>query len=230
MRELNDDNPIMERQGIDFETTLFTRVFTWMVIGLAITAITAYIALSTNAVISMILSGTFYAFIIAELILVIFLSSRVYKMKFATAAIFFCIYAIINGITISAVIFFFETTAVVAAFGVTAGMFAAISLYGYITKKDLTTMGSIAMMALFGLIIASVVNIFMRSSGLDMIITYAGVLIFVALTAFDVQRIKIQSQENPGFENLAIAGALTLYLDFINLFLKILRLMGSRRN
>ena len=229
MREINDDNPIMEREGIDFETTLLTRVFTWMVIGLAITAITSYVALATDALLSMVLSGAFFVLIIIELILVFVLSSRVYKMSFASAAVCYAVYAVLNGLTISAILLYFELTTIAAAFGVTAGMFGAMALYGYVTKKDLTTMGSIAIMALFGLIIASIVNLFMRSTGLDIILTYAGVLIFVALTAYDVQRIKALSQANPGMDNLAIAGALTLYLDFINLFLKILRLMGRRR-
>ena len=173
------------------------------------------------------------ALIITQIGLVFWLASRVMHMSASKATGVFMLYAGLTGITFSAIFMAYTTASIFSTFLVTAGTFGAMSLYGYTTKKDLTSWGSFLFMGLIGIIIASVVNMFMQSSMMHMIITYAGVLIFVGLTAYDTQKIKeMNILGNEGTEEdtkEAIRGALTLYLDFINLFLMLLRLMGDRR-
>ena len=211
------------------------RVYNWMTAGLGITGFMAlYISNSStmlniifgNAVIPIIL-------IIAQIGLVFWLASRVMQMSVGQATGVFMLYAGLTGITFSAIFLTYTASSITSTFLVTAGTFGAMSLYGYTTKKDLTSWGSFLFMGLFGIIIASVVNIFLQSTMMHMIITYAGVLIFVGLTAYDTQKIKeMNILGNEGTDEdtkEAIRGALTLYLDFINLFLMLLRLMGDRR-
>ena len=155
------------------------------------------------------------------------------KISAAVATFIFLLYAILNGVTFSIVLLAYTGSSIAVAFFVTAGVFGIMSLYGYITKKDLTTLGHFAMMALVGLIIASLANLFFNSSAVDWIVTYAGVLIFIALTAYDTQKIKrlySDSQSWEGQEKESVIGALTLYLDFINLFLDFLRIFGRSRD
>ena len=211
------------------------RVYNWMTAGLGITGFMAlYISNSStmlniifgNAVIPIIL-------IIAQIGLVFWLASRVMQMSVGQATGVFMLYAGLTGITFSAIFLTYTASSITSTFLVTAGTFGAMSLYGYTTKKDLTSWGSFLFMGLIGIIIASVVNIFMHSTMMHMIITYAGVLIFIGLTAYDTQKIKeMNILGNEGTDEdtkEAIRGALTLYLDFINLFLMLLRLMGDRR-
>jgi len=171
--------------------------------------------------------------IVAQIGLVFWLASRVMQMSVSQATGVFMLYAGLTGVTFSAIFMTYTASSITSTFMVTAGTFGAMSLYGYTTKKDLTSWGSFLFMGLIGIIIASVVNIFMQSSMMHMIITYAGVLIFVGLTAYDTQKIKeMNILGNEGTDEdtkEAIRGALTLYLDFINLFLMLLRLMGDRR-
>lgn len=210
------------------------RVFSWMFAGLLMTALVAYL-LSGNENVLAYFSAHPYAFfiiLIAELILVFYLSARVQKLSATSAMLLFFIYAALNGITFSLLFGLYTSTSIVLTFLVTAGMFGALALYGYVTKRDLSRMGSILFMALIGLILATLVNFFLQSSSLYWITTYAGVVIFSGLTAYDMQKIKetniIGNEDTEEETKEAIIGALILYLDFLNLFLYLLRIFGNR--
>jgi FtsH-binding integral membrane protein len=175
----------------------------------------------------------FFGLIIAELALVWILSANIGRMAPATATAMFLGYSALNGLTMAAIFWVYTSSSIASTFFITAGTFAAMSAWGYFTKRDLSGMGSFLFMALIGLILASIVNIFWANSTLYWIITFAGVLIFVALTAYDTQKIKrlaAQVSDETGAGRVAIMGALTLYLDFINLFLFMLRILGGRRD
>jgi FtsH-binding integral membrane protein len=211
-----------------------TRVFGWMFIGLIITGLTAYCTAMNEAfMISMITSKLgFYGLIILEFVFVWFISSRAMKMEYGIAAGAFALYAVLNGITLSIIFWAFTSDSIALAFFMTAGFFGFMSVYGLVTKTDLTSLGNLFLAGLIGLIIVSIVNIFLHSSTLYWIISYVGVIIFLGLTAYDSQKIKAISLHYMGTEkerNVAIVGALTLYLDFINLFLYILRILGKRK-
>lgn len=215
---------------------LMRNVYTWMACGLAMTALTAMIVgRNENWVYTIATSGMYWGLLIAEVVLVLFLSARIHKMSFATAGLMFAAYAILNGVTMSFIMLVYTAESIAQAFFVTAGTFGGMSLVGYFTKKDLSVMGRTLMMALIGLIIATVVNIFWQNSMMASILNYAGVIIFVGLTAYDTQKIKVMFQQvqHAGIcdetNKLALMGSLTLYLDFINLFLYILRLFGNRK-
>ena len=216
--------------------TFIGKVYLWMTLALAATGLTSlYVASNPGLVQAIFMSrGAFWLLIIAELALVFILSARLMKMSFATAGIMFAVYSVLNGVTMSFIFIAYTQSSIATAFFVTAGMFAAMSFVGFTTKKDLSSFGSFFMMALIGLIIATVVNIFLHNSVLYWIITYVGVLLFVGLTAYDTQRIKhlisqYGDEVNDNTQKLALMGSLMLYLDFINLFLYILRLFGSNR-
>jgi FtsH-binding integral membrane protein len=211
------------------------RVYNWMTAGLAITGFMAFYISNSPAMMNIIFGSPIMpiVLIIAQIGLVFWLASRVMQMSASQATGVFMLYAGLTGVTFSAIFMAYTTASIFSTFLVTAGTFGAMSLYGYTTKKDLTSWGSFLFMGLIGIIIASLVNMFMQSSMMHMIITYAGVLIFVGLTAYDTQKIKeMNILGNEGTDEdtkEAIRGALTLYLDFINLFLMLLRLMGDRR-
>jgi FtsH-binding integral membrane protein len=216
--------------------TLMRNVYTWMTCGLAMTALTAMIVgRNENWVYTLATSGMYWGFAIAEIVLVLFLSARIHKLSFATAGLMFAAYAILNGVTMSIIMLAYTAESIAQAFFVTAGTFGAMSLVGFFIKKDLSAMGRTLMMALIGLIIATLVNIFWQNSLMASILNYAGVIIFVALTAYDTQKIKVMLQQaqyagiSDQTNKLALMGSLTLYLDFINLFLYILRLFGNRK-
>ena len=228
------DSPAWISSGIDVQARVsaFIRsVYGWMFAGLALTAMAAAWVYNSPAMQSIVFSGAMWVLIIAELGLVLYLSFRIQKMSPAAAASAFMVYSLLNGLTISVVLFLYTGAAVFQAFAVTAGTFGAMSLYGLTTKKDLTSWGSFFFMGLIGIILASVVNIFLRSSALEMTISVIGVFVFVGLTAYDTQKLKAYAMmaEGERVTNFAVIGALALYLDFINLFLMILRLMGGRR-
>lgn len=215
---------------------LMRNVYTWMACGLAMTALTAMIVgRNENWVYTIATSGMYLGLLIAEVLLVLFLSARINKMSFATAGLMFAVYAILNGVTMSLIMLVYTAESIAQAFFVTAGTFGGMSLVGYFTKKDLSVMGRTLMMALIGLIIATVVNIFWQNSMIASILNYAGVIIFAGLTAYDTQKIKVMFQQNQhtGINDqtnkLALMGSLELYLDFINLFIYILRLLGNRK-
>ena len=211
------------------------RVYNWMTAGLAITGFMAFYVSSNETIMNIIFGNPIMPIVlmIAQIGLVFWLASRVMQMSVSQATGVFMLYAGLTGVTFSFIFVVYTSASITSTFLVTAGTFGAMSLYGYTTKKDLTSWGSFLFMGLIGIIIASVVNMFMQSTMMHMIITYAGVLIFVGLTAYDTQKIKeMNILGNEGTDEdtkEAIRGALTLYLDFINLFLMLLRLMGDRR-
>ena len=211
------------------------RVYNWMTAGLAITGFMAFYVSNNETIMSIIFGNPIMPIVlmIAQIGLVFWLASRVMQMSVSQATGVFMLYAGLTGVTFSFIFVVYTSASITSTFLVTAGTFGAMSLYGYTTKKDLTSWGSFLFMGLIGIIIASVVNMFMQSNMMHMIITYAGVLIFVGLTAYDTQKIKeMNILGNEGTDEdtkEAIRGALTLYLDFINLFLMLLRLMGDRR-
>lgn len=233
--EIEFQNQVIQSVNTAYRT-LMGKVYLWMTLALAVTGLTSlYVASSPGLVQSIFASrGTFWLLVIAELALVFILSARIMKMSFSTAGIMFALYSVLNGVTMSFIFIAYTSTSIATAFFVTAGMFAAMSFIGFVTKKDLSSFGSFFTMALIGLIIASVVNIFLNSSVMYWIITYVGVLLFVGLTAYDTQKIKQMLIEygdevNDGTQKLALIGSLSLYLDFINLFLYILRLFGNNK-
>lgn len=217
--------------------TLMRNMYAWMAIALVITGFTAFAVANSYSLIYAIATNSilFYGLIFAELGLVYYLSSRIFRMSFATAGLLFAVYSIVNGVTLSLIFLIFKIGSIVSTFFITAGTFGAMAVVGSFLKKDLSFIGRFALMALIGLIIAGVVNIFMRSEGFSFIIAIIGVLVFTALTAYDAQKMKNLIAEN-GYEinentqKLALIGALELYLDFVNLFLYLLRLLGSRRD
>lgn len=215
---------------------LLKKVYTWMALALAITGITAYGVASSPNLIAAIVSNQplFWGLMIGELALVFILSARLQKMSLTTATLMFVAYSVLNGITMSFLFLAFTMESIASTFFICAGTFAAMSVYGAVTKRDLSKMGSILFMALIGLIIASVVNIFLHSSGLMMVISYVGVLVFVGLTAWDTQKIKAMLSNMDEYDEtsqkFALIGALELYLDFINLFIYLLRILGNNRD
>ena len=233
--EIEFQNQVIQSVNTAYRT-LMGKVYLWMTLALAVTGLTSlYVASSPGLVQSIFASrGTFWLLVIAELALVFILSARIMKMSFSTAGIMFTLYSVLNGVTMSFIFIAYTSTSIATAFFVTAGMFAAMSFIGFVTKKDLSSFGSFFTMALIGLIIASVVNIFLNSSVMYWIITYVGVLLFVGLTAYDTQKIKQMLIEygdevNDSTQKLALIGSLSLYLNFINLFLYILRLFGNNK-
>jgi len=215
------------------ERTFIGRVYRWMGLGLLLTAITAYFVVNSNFVYTLAENSIlFFGLIIAELGLVIFLSARIQKMSAEAATASFIIYSILNGVTLSLILLVYTGASIASTFMTTALTFGAMSAYGYFTKRDLTTMGSYLQMGLIGLIIASVINIFWANGTMYWIISYVGVLLFVGLTAYDTQKIKRMGAVVEGVQTtqkMAIMGALMLYLDFINLFLMLLRILGDRK-
>lgn len=211
------------------------KVYNWMSAGLGITGLIAYIISTDPALSAIIFSSPILVIglVIAQLGLVFWLASRVMQMSVMTAMSVFMGYAALTGVTFSAIFMTYTTASIASAFVVTAGTFAAMSFYGYTTKKDLTSWGGFLFMGLIGIIIASVVNMWLASPALQWFVTYAGVLIFIGLTAYDTQKIKeMNILGNEGTDEdtkEAIRGALSLYLDFINLFIMIIQIMGVRR-
>ena len=213
---------------------LMRKVYMWMTMALAITGITAYYVAHSETLLTAIFTNqaVFWVLVIAELGLVIGLSAAINKLSLTTATLMFVLYSLINGTTMSFIFLAYTASSVTNVFLITAGTFAAMAAFGYFTKVDLTSMGKILMMALIGIIIATIVNIFTKSEGLTVILNYVGVLVFVGLTAYDSQKIKQMLQMAPDAgetsQKLALVGALSLYLDFINLFIYLLRILGKR--
>ncbi|MFC2130735.1 Bax inhibitor-1/YccA family protein [Bacteroidota bacterium] len=214
------------------QADFLSKVYAWMFGGLLLTALTAWYVYSEEIYISVVNSGLMFPLILGELALVFFLAARVEKISKTTAGMLFLVYSLLNGITLSVVLAVYTYESVQEVFFITAAMFAALSAYGYFTKKSLSGIGNFLFMGLIGIIIASVVNIFMANSALNFAISVIGVIIFAGLTAYDTQKIKemyvLQYEGDEVAAKGAIIGALRLYLDFINLFLFLLRLFGRR--
>lgn len=235
-REIKYGNPVFEGVQSAYRV-LMRKVYLWMALALAVTGMTSFYIASNPGLLQTIFTsrGIFLMLIIAELALVFILSARIMKMSFATAGIMFAAYSVLNGITMSFIFIAFTMSSIAGAFFVTAGMFAVMSFIGFTLKKDLSSFGSFFFMALVGLVIATIVNAFWANSVLYWVITYVGVLLFVGLTAYHIQKIKHMlmmygDEVNDNTQKLALLGSLSLYLDFINLFLYILRFFGRNDN
>ncbi len=215
---------------------LMRKVYVWMTLAMAITGITAYGVATSPAILEMIFGNklVFWGLIIAEFGLVFGISGMLNRISITTATLMFVLYSVINGTVLSSIFLVYTMSSIGQVFFITAATFGAMALIGYTTKTDLTSLGKILFMALIGLIIATVVNIFVGSTGLQTIVSYLGVLIFVGLTAYDSQKIKMMLMDgdvyDEGAQKLALIGALTLYLDFVNLFLYLLRILGKGRD
>lgn len=215
---------------------LMRKVYTWMTLALVITGVTAWGVAHSPAILQMIMTNKilFFGILIGELALVWGVSAAINRLSLTTATLLFVLYSVLNGVTMSFIFLAYTYESVASVFLITAGTFAAMAFFGYFTKTDLSSIGRILFMALIGLIIATIVNIFLKSSGFGMILNYLGVLIFVGLTAWDTQKIKqmLSMAEDTGetAQKVALMGALSLYLDFINLFIHLLRIMGNNRS
>ncbi len=218
------------------ESNLMYRVYAWMCLALSITAATAYYVSTSPQILSAIFNNAAlpWILIIVQVGLVLILSTMIARMSFEMALGLFLLYSVSVGLSLSVIFIVFTQASIFSTFLVASGMFGAMALYGYYTKADLTTMGSYLFMAVIGLVIAGVVNIFLKSDGFQTVISGVGVLVFTLLTAYDVQRIKYLLEQSLGdretMSKATLMGALALYLDFINLFLYLLQFMGRRRD
>lgn len=213
---------------------MIRNVYLWMTAALAITGLVAYYVAGSQTILSALFSSrwTIFALFLAEIGLVMGLSAAINKISALTATIMFALYSVLNGVTMSSIFLVYDLGSIASTFFVAAGTFGAMAIYGSVTKKDLTKLGNLCVMAVIGLIIATLVNILIRSTMLEMIISGVGVLVFVGLTAYDAQKIKNMlygAEENEMTTKIAVLGALSLYLDFINLFLYLLRIFGRRK-
>jgi FtsH-binding integral membrane protein len=227
------------KQKVEVLVNDFVRsVYNWMFIGLALTGLVALYVSNSETILRLVFGNRliFFGLILVELALVFSISGMVNRMSASTATILFVIYAGLNGVTLSFIFLVYTRTSIVSTFFICSATFLACSIYGWTTKRDLTSLGGFLFMGLIGIIIASVVNIFIRSSAMSMIVSYIGVLVFVGLTAYDTQKIKNMARTQPAdldgavIRKGAILGALSLYLDFINLFLMLLRIFGQGRD
>ncbi|MEJ2057458.1 MAG: Bax inhibitor-1/YccA family protein [Desulfofustis sp.] len=220
----------------DAASIFLAKVFNWMAVGLGITGLVAYVTAVTGLAARIINSPLFLIIALGTLGLVFFLSARINKIQASTASALFIVYSVLNGLFFSTIFLRYTGTSIAGTFVITASMFGAMALYGLVTKRDLSGWGSFLFMGLIGLIIASIVNIFLKSPGVYWVTSMIGVLIFTGLTAYDVQKIKRMGEEGileQGREAItkgSIMGALALYLDFINLFLMLLRFFGGSRD
>jgi len=218
---------------MEVRTRAFIRsVYGWMFGGLLLTSFAAMWVVMSPAMQQLVIANRMVAFglILAELGIVLFLSFRIMAMSAGAAASAFLVYSFLNGLTLSVIFWAYSQASIVQAFLTAAGMFGAMAVYGLVTKRDLTSWGAFFFMGLIGVVLCSIVNIFLRSSGLSFVISIIGVFVFLGLTAWDNQKLKQMAMvTGPAQENVAVIGALALYLDFINLFLFLLRIFGDRR-
>ena len=237
--DYNDFTRVVDEKerGLEMQVAfpaLMRKVYGWMALALVITGLTSYMVASSPGLMQMIFANrlVFWGMVIAEFAIVFVISGRINRLSLVSATTWFVVYSVLNGALLSFIFMVYTQTAITEVFFITAGTFGAMALIGSTTKRDLTKLGGILFMALIGLIIASVVNFFVQSNTLDLIVSYVGVLIFVGLTAWDAQQIKRMLAMDPdageGAQKIALLGALNLYLDFINLFLYLLRIFGGR--
>ncbi len=218
------------------QSSLMRSVYVWMTLALVITGLTAMYVAKSMTLIQLMMENSlfFWGLLLAEVGVVVYLTARIHRMAFSTATVLFILYSLLNGITLSVLFLVYTLSSIATTFFVTAGTFGAMALFGYVTRRDLSRIGSLCIMGVIGLIIASVVNFFLHNSVVDLVISCAGVLVFVGLTAYDAQKIKrlltAEGMEvNETTQKIALLGAMTLYLDFINLFIYLLRLLGDRK-
>jgi FtsH-binding integral membrane protein len=211
----------------------FRSIYTYMTLGLALTGLVAYFAADSGLYQAIARTPLMWLVMLAPLGMVMFLSFRVEKMSLVTAQVTYWIFAAVMGLSLAGIFAVYAHQSIARVFFITAGTFGGMSLYGYTTKTDLTRMGSFMMMGLWGIIIASLVNFFFHSTAVQFAVSVIGVIVFVGLTAYDTQRLKAMYYNAAGagevLGKIVIMGALSLYLDFINLFLMLLRLFGDRR-
>ncbi|MBL0715564.1 MAG: Bax inhibitor-1/YccA family protein [Desulfosarcina sp.] len=236
--------PIQHQEALTRVNTFVRSVYLWMTLGLTLTGITAWTVANSPYLLSFLFHAApdggarptliFYALMFSPIILAITITARIHKMQASTATFLFLLYAVLMGAFLSLILLMYSGSSIAQVFFICSGTFLACSVYGWTTKKDLTSMGSFMMMGLFGIIIASLVNIFFRSPMMHMVISYVGVLVFVGLTAYDTQKLKSMALAQPADLDAAvlrkgtIQGALILYLDFINLFIMLLHIFGRR--
>jgi hypothetical protein len=233
------DSLTLQKTQVQVRVNSFVRsVYNWMAIGLGLTGVVAYSVANLPEVRNIIFgSGViFFGLIIAQLALVFVLSSRIHRMQAGTATLLFVLYSALNGATLSSIFLAYAQSSITSTFFVCSATFVACSVYGWTTRRDLTSMGGFLTMGLIGIVIASLVNVFVQSNAVSTVVSYIGVLVFVGLTAYDTQDIKNMAMAQPSdldagaVRKGAILGALKLYLDFINLFLMLLRIFGSGRD
>lgn len=232
------DSITLQKTQVQVRVNSFVRsVYNWMAIGLGLTGIVAYSVANMPEVRNVIFGSgvVFFGLIIAQLVLVFMMSARIQRMQAGTATLLFVLYSALNGATLSSIFLAYAQSSITSTFFVCSATFVACSIYGWTTRRDLTSMGGFLTMGLIGIVIASLVNLFIQSSAVSVIVSYIGVLVFVGLTAYDTQDIKNMALSQPGdidagtVRKGAILGALKLYLDFINLFLMLLRIFGTSR-
>ena len=232
----NYQNEISAQRVMDrsVSATLMRSVYYWMAGALTITGLTAMLVANNETLMSILFSsmGLVWGLLIAEIVLVMILSAAINKLSFSMATLLFILYSVLNGVTLSSIFVIYTQGSIASTFFITAGMFGALAVYGTVTKRDLSGLGRFLFMTLIGLIIATIVNIFMHSTMLYWITTFVGVLVFAGLTAWDAQKIQQMAQTadevNETTQKMALLGSLMLYLDFINLFLYLLRIFGKR--
>ena len=227
------DSIVQARSGLQ---TYMAQVYGWMTCGLLLTAFIAWYAANSSAFMELLYTNriVFFGLIIAQLALVFVLSGMIHKLSAGVTTTLFMLYSVLTGLTLSSIFIIYTASSIASTFVVTGGMFGIMSLYGYTTKRDLSGFGNMLFMALIGIVLASLVNFWLKSDALMWAITYIGVIVFVGLTAYDTQKLKnigeqIDVRDPSNLRKYAILGALTLYLDFINLFLMLLRIFGNRR-
>lgn len=232
------ENFSSSQQQLDMEkglNTYISKIFGTMFLGLLVTALAALFTVSSPAMFNLIYGSPFmFVLIIAELVIVFSLSARVTRMSYSSALLMFYAYAVINGITLASVFVVYELGTIYTAFFTAAISFGVMAIYGMVTKKDLTRVGCVMLMLLIGVIVASLINMFVRSQGFDLLISFVAVALFVGLVAFDTQKLKsyyyMSANDHQLQRKIGIIGALSLYLDFINIFLYLLRIFGNRRD
>lgn len=239
MNNFNQHNDLVFAQVKATVNVFLNQVYGWMSVGLILTAFVAWYASESPAMLNLFftpkgLSGFAWLLIIAQLGLVFVLSGMINRLSGSTATMLFMIYSILTGLTLTPIFIVYTQSSIAVVFFIAASMFAALSLYGYTTKRDLSAMGRFLFMALIGIVVASIANIFIRSQGMQSAISYLGVFVFAGLTAYDTQKLKefgnqLSQDDSSYFRRYVILGALTLYLDFINLFLMLLRILGDRK-
>ena len=215
-----------------YVSRIMKRVYLKMFLAMIVTAVTSFVCMNVPAVFVTLMSnsGLYFGLLIAEVVLVFVLAGALNKLSSPVASLIFYVYSILNGVVLSAILAAYTASSVFSTFVITAAVFGTMTVYGYVTKSDLSRVGTFLFMALIGLIICTIVNIFMKSSTMEWIISFAGVVIFIGLTAWDTQKIKQMAAMTDGSQagKLATIGALSLYLDFVNLFLYLLRFFGNR--
>jgi uncharacterized protein len=229
------DTPRSPEAVAEAQRSVMVRVYGWMTLGLAVTALAAFYTLTHEALLNAVMTNmwVFIGLLVIELAMVMVLSMRLKQLTVNGARLGFIAYAALNGVTLSLLLLIYTAASVAQVFALTAGLFGVMTLYGYVTKTDLTRWGNLLLMGVLGLIVALVVNMFLRNTAIDLVLSALGVLVFVGLTAYDSQKIKrMAASVDPESEmghKLSIIGALTVYLDFINMFLWLLRLFGKRQ-